>query len=206
MMGSTQLSHSEQSERTERESHMIRGWHVALILGLVGVVTLFYQGLWGNPRDIPTVLVGTRAPAFSGPEVNTGELISSDRFKGKVIMINFWASWCLECRQEHENLLAIHKQFGQDSNFVMLGINYQDHEEDAREYLQRFGNRFNHIQDLKGAVSIDYGVYGVPETFILDQQGIIRYKQVGPIVGPVYTQLTEKVIAPLLRQSTTGAL
>jgi cytochrome c biogenesis protein CcmG/thiol:disulfide interchange protein DsbE len=203
MMEGTQLSHSEQGEG---DGHMIRGWHVALILGLVGIVTLFYEGLWGNPRDIPTVLVGTQAPTFSGPEVNTGELISSDRFKGKVIMINFWASWCLECRQEHENLLAIHKQFGQDSNFVMLGINYQDHEEDAREYLQRFGSNFNHIQDLKGTISIDYGVYGVPETFILDQQGIIRYKQVGPIMGPVYTQLTEKVIAPLLRGSATGAL
>jgi len=225
-MGDTHLLHSEPSERREGESasggpsgsagggvrslpyesRVIRGWHVALLLGIVGLVTLFYQGLWGNPRDIPTVLVGTQAPAFSGPEVNTGEVISSSNYKGKVIVINFWASWCLECRQEHENLLAIHKRFSQDPNFVMLGINYQDHEEDAREYLERYGNSFNHIRDLKGTISIDYGVYGVPETFVIDQQGIIRDKKVGPIIGPNYTHLTEKIIAPLLQGSSTGAL
>lgn len=208
MMGDTHLSDSErrEGEAPSGEDRMIRGWHVALVLGVVGLVTLFYQGLWGDPRRIATVLVGTPAPVFSGPEVNTGELISLERYKDKVVMLNFWASWCLECREEHENLLAIHKRFGQDPNFGMLGINYQDREDHARQYLETYGNSFSHVRDLNGAISIDYGVYGVPETFVIDRQGIIRFKQVGPIIGPVYTHLTEKVIAPLLQGSPQEAL
>jgi len=185
---------------------MIRAWHIALLLGVVGLLTLFYKGLWGDPRAIPTVLVGTPAPTFSGPEVNTGEIISLNHFSGKVVVMNFWASWCFECQQEHENLLAINRRFGSDPNFVMLGINYQDREEDARNYLKVYGNNFNHVRDLKGTISIDFGVYGVPETFVLDQQGIIRYKQVGPIIGPVYTHLTEKLIQPLLQGPLPQAL
>ncbi|MGH7273371.1 MAG: redoxin domain-containing protein [Nitrospiria bacterium] len=185
---------------------MIRGWHVTLMVGVVGLVTLFYLGLWGDPQAIPTVLVGTPAPIFSGPEVNTGEIISLSNYKGKVVVINFWASWCFECKQEHENLLAIHRRFGPDPNFVMLGINYQDREEDARKYLEMYGNSFNHVRDLKGTISIDYGVYGVPETFVFDQQGIIRHKHIGPIIGPAYTHLTDKVIAPLLRGSPSESL
>ncbi len=209
-MGGTHLSDRERSEPRTGESPsevlVIRGWHVALILGIVGLVALFYEGLWGNPRDIPTVLVGTPAPDFSGPEVNTGEMISLKDYKGKVVMLNFWASWCLECREEHQNLLAIHKRFGQDPNFVLLGINYQDKEEHARQYLVTYGSGFQHVRDLKGTISIDYGVYGVPETFIMDQQGTIRHKLVGPLIGPVYTQVTEQVIAPLLLGSPKGSL
>jgi cytochrome c biogenesis protein CcmG, thiol:disulfide interchange protein DsbE len=147
------------------------------------------------------VLVGTPAPVFSGPEVNSGETVSLAEYKGKVVMINFWASWCLECREEHENLLEINRRFGQDTNFVLLGINYQDKLDDARRYLQRYGNSFLHVRDAKGTISIDYGVYGVPETFVFDQQGIIRFKHVGPIIGPAYTRLTEQVIRPLLEGS-----
>ncbi len=233
-MGGTRLADSERGERREAErgvgasedvpkgpphgpphkddrslpyeGRVIQGWHVALILGIAGLVALFYQGLWGNPHDIPTVLVGTPAPGFSGPEVNTGEMISLKEYKGKVVMLNFWASWCLECREEHQNLLAIHKRFGKNPNFVLLGINYQDQEEDAQQYLETYGSSFQHVRDLKGTISIDYGVYGVPETFIVDQQGIIQHKVVGPLIGPVYTQVTEQVIAPLLQRSPKESL
>ena len=115
---------------------MTRGWQIALIAGFLGLLTLFYQGLWGNPRLIPTVLIGTAAPGFEGPQVDSGEPLSFEQFRGKVVLINFWASWCLECRLEHNNLLAINERFQQDPNFVMLGINYQDKEEDARQYLR----------------------------------------------------------------------
>jgi cytochrome c biogenesis protein CcmG/thiol:disulfide interchange protein DsbE len=179
---------------------MIRVWHIALVLGVVGLVTLFYKGLWGDPRSIPTVLVGTPAPLFSGPEVSTGETISPSQYQGKVVMINFWASWCLECRLEHENLLAIQKRFGDNPNFVMLGINYQDDVKDAQKYLETYGSNFIHVRDLRGTISIDYGVYGVPETFVFDQEGVIRFKYVGPIVGPVYSHVVEKIIQPLLEK------
>jgi cytochrome c biogenesis protein CcmG/thiol:disulfide interchange protein DsbE len=177
---------------------MIRGWHIALVMGVFGLVALFYQGLWGDPRAIPTVLIGTPAPPFAGPELHSGDTISLDSFRGKVVVINFWASWCQECKVEHENLLRLNEQFSKNPNFVMLGINYQDRQEDAKEYLRVRGSNFRNVRDLKGAIAIDYGVYGVPETFVFDQQGIIRYKLVGPIIDANYTTLTEGVIQPLL--------
>jgi cytochrome c biogenesis protein CcmG/thiol:disulfide interchange protein DsbE len=101
-------------------------------------------------------------------------------------MLNFWASWCIECGLEHENLLTLNEQFGRDPNFVMLGVNYQDKEDDALDYLRRRGSNFAHVRDVKGAIAFDYGVYGVPETFVLDRQGVIRCKTIGPIIGDVF--------------------
>lgn len=178
---------------------MIRGWHLVLVGGIFGLLSLFYKGLWGNPSFIPPVLIGTPAANIVGRELYSSEMISLSNFQGKVVVINFWASWCQECKLEHENLLAISRRFGQDPNFVMLGINYQDRESDARRYLEEHGNNFQHVRDLKGTISIDYGVYGIPETFVIDQQGIIRYKRIGPITGEVYTHVTEQILEPLLQ-------
>ena len=116
------------------------------------------------------------------------------------MLLNFWASWCYECKVEHDSILRLHEQFKDNPNFVMLGVNYQDELPDAQQYLKTYGSSFQHVRDVKGALAIDYGVYGVPETFVIDQQGLIQYKWVGPIVGPVYTNLVEKVINPLLSQ------
>ncbi|HLG21755.1 MAG TPA: redoxin domain-containing protein [Candidatus Manganitrophaceae bacterium] len=184
---------------------MIRLWHVVLMAGLLGLLALFYQGLWGNPTYIPPVLIGAAAPNFAGPDLDTGEVLSLDRFKGKVVVVNFWASWCVECKLEHPSLLEINKRFGRDPNFVMLGVNYQDKIELARGYLQEHGNSFRHIQDPDGKISIDYGVYGVPETFVIDQKGMIRHKQIGPIIGAAYTNLVENIIQPLLRGESVSA-
>ncbi|HUK55376.1 MAG TPA: redoxin domain-containing protein [Nitrospiria bacterium] len=173
-------------------------WHFILVIALAGLLALFYKGLWGDPRAIPTVLIGTPAATFSGPEVRTGEILSLNRFQGKVVLVNFWASWCLECRTEQENLLALNRRFSQRSDFVMLGIDYQDRLEDAQQYLKMYGSNFDHVRDLKGTIAIDYGVYGVPETFVIDRQGIIRYKYVGPLVGPGYAHLADDVLQPLL--------
>lgn len=177
---------------------MKTGWQITLILVLLGLFGLFYKGLWGDPRHIPTVLIGTPAANFHGPDVETGQTISLDQFKGKVVLLNFWASWCYECKVEHEDILRLHQAFQDNPDFVMLGVNYQDKLPDAQQYLKEFGSTFSHVRDIKGQLAIDYGVYGVPETFVIDKEGIIRYKYVGPIMGPVYTNLTEKVITPLL--------
>jgi cytochrome c biogenesis protein CcmG/thiol:disulfide interchange protein DsbE len=179
---------------------MIKGWHIVLLLGVTGLLWLFYLGLWGDPHAIPTVLIGTPAPRFSGPELGSGKTVSLDDFQGKVVVLNFWASWCQECQLEHQNLQAIHKEFSQNPDFVMLGVDYQDKESDAQEYLRTFGNRLKHIRDPKGVIAIDFGVYGVPETFVFDRNGIIRHKQIGPIVGPTYTHLVNEVIRPLLQE------
>jgi cytochrome c biogenesis protein CcmG/thiol:disulfide interchange protein DsbE len=180
---------------------MTRGWQITLVVVLLGLFALFYQGLWGNPRYIPTVLVGTPAPVFAAKQVGMDESLSLEHFKGKVVLLNFWASWCQECRLEHDNLLALNEQFSRDPNFVMLGVNYQDKENDAIEYLQKFGSTFQHVRDHKGAISFDYGVYGVPETFVIDQQGVIRCKTIGPIIGPVYAKYTQRILPALLKGS-----
>ncbi len=183
---------------------MIRFWHVVLVVGFLGLMSLFYKGLWGDPRSIPTILIGTKAPNFSGPEVGTGKLISLGEFQGKVVMVNFWASWCLECRYEHENLLAIQERFKENPDFVMLGINYQDEEKEAIRYLDVRGSNFRHLRDLNGKISIDYGVYGVPETFVFNREGIIQFKYVGPIIGPTFSHVVEKIIQPLLDRQVSS--
>lgn len=175
-----------------------RIWPVGLLVGLGGLVALFYQGLWGNPSYIPPVIIDTVAPDFTAPELHDGQPISLSQFKGKVVVLNFWASWCRECKLEHPALLQIAEQFGKEPNFVLLGVNYQDKEDLAKEYLQTHGNNFKHVSDAQGTVSIDYGIYGVPETFVIDQAGRIRHKAIGPLVGQTYTHLVERVIRPLL--------
>ncbi|MFQ5949320.1 MAG: redoxin domain-containing protein [Nitrospiria bacterium] len=182
-----------------------QSWHIVLLAGILGLLAIFYQGLWGNPSFIPPVIVSTPAPEISGPDLYRGTAVSLSHHKGKVVVLNFWASWCQECKLEHQSLLAIKKRFGEDPNFIMLGINYQDHEDLAKKYLQEHGNNFDHVRDLDGKISIDYGVYGVPETFVIDQQGIIRHKQIGPIIGEVYTNMVENIIEPLLNNSVSSS-
>jgi cytochrome c biogenesis protein CcmG/thiol:disulfide interchange protein DsbE len=179
-----------------------RLWKIVLAVVLLGLFVLFYQGLWGNPRYIPTVLKGTPARVFSAPVLGSNETLSLDQLKGKVVLLNFWASWCQECRLEHNNLLALNDQFSRDPGFVMLGVNYQDKEDDALDYIKTFGTNFAHVRDVKSAIAFDYGVYGVPETFVIDQQGVIRCKTIGPIMGPVYANYTQQILPALLKGST----
>ena len=180
---------------------MTRATQTAILVVLVALFALFYQGLWGDPHRIPTVLVDTPAPLFEGPDVETGARLSSQQFAGKVILVNFWASWCRECKVEHENLLKLYDAFSDHPNFVMLGINYQDEVDNARAYLKERGSGFAHMRDVHGALAIAFGVYGVPETFVIDHTGIIRHKRIGPIIGDAYTQLTNHVLTPLLQDA-----
>ncbi len=183
---------------TKSSSGGVRGWQIALLIGIFGLIVLFYKGLWGNPSYIPPVLIGTPAPAITAPDLYQPKEVSLSQFRGKVVVLNFWASWCQECKLEHQTLLELKDRFSKNPNFVMLGVNYQDKEDLAQQYLKEHGNNFDHIRDAKGRISIDYGVYGVPETFVIDQNGVIRHKQIGPIIGETYTYLVEQVIEPLL--------
>lgn len=184
---------------------MTRTTQITILVVLLALLSLFYQGLYGDPRHIPPVLVGTQAPVFEGPDVESGEPMSSNQFKGKVILVNFWASWCRECKVEHEDLLRLYEEYKDHPEFVMLGINYQDEVSKAQAYLHQYGSSFPHMRDITGALAIDFGVYGVPETFVIDQKGIIRHKWIGPIVGDVYTNITKNILTPLLdgRSPTT---
>lgn len=177
-----------------------RAWHVFLLTSLFGLFFLFYQGLWGDPTALPPVIIEEPAPEIIAPVLYEGNPIRLSDDLGKVVVLNFWASWCQECKLEHRFLLALKKRFEDHPNFAMYGVNYQDKEHLAKAYLEENGNNFQHMVDMKGKISIDYGVYGVPETFVIDKKGIIRHKQIGPVMGDVYSELIEKVIEPLLNE------
>jgi cytochrome c biogenesis protein CcmG/thiol:disulfide interchange protein DsbE len=158
-----------------------------VLLGFLGV------GLTLNPREVPSPLIDKAAPAFSLSQLHEADkTLTPADLKGKVWLLNVWASWCVSCRQEHPLLVELGK-----SNVVPIyGLNYKDQRPDALKWLDQFGNPYTaSIVDADGKVGIDYGVYGVPETFLIDKQGVIRYKQIGPITPQV---LQEKLL-PMIR-------
>ena len=151
-------------------------------------------GLTRDPREVPSPFIGRAAPTFKLEQVADEKLAFAPAdMKGKVWLLNVWASWCASCRIEHPLLVEMAKK-----NVVpIVGLNYKDRREDALQWLARFGNPYAlSAHDIEGKVGIDYGVYGAPETFVIDKQGVIRYKQIGPITPDAL----EKKIMPLLRE------
>lgn len=164
---------------------------LALFLVLVGFLAV---GLRLDPREVPSPLVGKPAPAFQTAALARPEVtIRRDDLLGRVWLLNVWASWCGACRDEHPVLVDYARRGG----VPIYGLNYKDKREDGMGWLQQFGNPYtDSLFDPDGRIGIDYGVYGVPETFVIDRAGIIRYKHIGPITPAV---LRDK-IEPLLRQ------
>jgi cytochrome c biogenesis protein CcmG/thiol:disulfide interchange protein DsbE len=163
-------------------------------LGIVIVLVVFLGlGLRLNPREIPSPLIGKPAPRFTLPQLQAPErTLSVEDMRGKVWLLNVWASWCAACREEHPVLVELAK-----SGLVPIyGLNYKDQRSDALAWLGQFGNPYAlSIADLEGRVGIDYGVYGVPETFVIDKNGMIRHKQ----IGPVTPEILHSKILPLVK-------
>ncbi|MEJ2388411.1 MAG: DsbE family thiol:disulfide interchange protein [Chromatiaceae bacterium] len=152
---------------------------------------MFY-GLYQDPHLVPSPLIGRPAPKFTLPALEDPKVtISNADLKGKVSLVNVWATWCVSCRAEHKELMRLAKVDG----VRILGLNYKDDREDAKRWLQIYGNPYvANAFDADGRVGIDWGVYGTPETFLVDRNGIIRYKQIGPIDQQVW----EKTLRPLI--------
>jgi len=150
-----------------------------LIIFAVMVVFLAI-GLKLNPRDIPSPLIDRAVPQFTLPLLNDSDsLFSPDDLRGQVWMLNVWASWCVACRAEHP---VLNRMVNQNKDIVLIGMNYKDQQSAADAWLKRFGNPYRHtFVDRDGRVGIDWGVYGVPESFIVDKKGVIRYKHTGPV-------------------------
>lgn len=144
-----------------------------------GLAVLLWIGLGLNPREVPSPLIDKPAPSFSAPGlVNPDQQVSSNDLIGKVWLFNVWASWCVACRQEHPLLV----EFSKSSPVPIFGMNYKDKREDGLRWLATLGNPYTESAfDHDGRIGFDWGVYGVPETFLIDKKGIIRYKQIGPI-------------------------
>lgn len=164
-----------------------------LVVFLVLAAFLFV-GLGLNPHEVPSPLIDKPAPAFNLPQLHdTNKKFTTEEMKGKVWLLNVWASWCVSCREEHPILMSLAEQ----KIVPIYGLDYKDKKEDGEAWLRQGGDPYTLIaMDRDGRVGIDYGVYGVPETYVIDKQGIIRYKQIGPVT---HQSLREKIL-PLVAE------
>ncbi len=163
-------------------------------LGIFIVLVVFLAiGLTRDPHEIPSPLIGKPAPAFTAPRLHeSGRTFSAKDMLGQVWLLNTWASWCVACRQEHPILM----EFAKTKTLPIIGLDYKDPEADGLKWLARFGDPYDlSVTDRDGRIGIDYGVYGVPESFLIDKAGVIRYKQIGPVTEEA---LRDKIL-PLIR-------
>jgi len=175
--------------------------HVLIPLLLFMVLAIFLAvGLNRDPREVPSPLIGRPAPGFSLPRLDDAPVAMAlapgfgpKDMAGKVWLLNVWASWCVACRQEHPVLV----EFAKSGAAPLVGLGYKDRVADAQGWLARYGNPYSaSAVDADGRVGIDYGVYGVPETYVIDKAGTIRFKQIGPLTREV---LQAKIL-PLIRE------
>jgi cytochrome c biogenesis protein CcmG/thiol:disulfide interchange protein DsbE len=155
---------------------------LAVILPLIGILA---YGFMRDPRYISSPLMGRQAQSFTLTLFDGKQLRLQD-LRGKVIFLNFWASWCPPCRDEARDLEAVWHRL-KDNDVVFLGIDIQDTEENARAFLREFNVTYPNGRDLSGKVAVDYGVWGIPETFFIDPQGRITYKHVGSLGSALIT-------------------
>lgn len=158
------------------------------------MAAFMYVGLGLNPHEVPSPLVGKTAPAFTLPQLHEpAKQFSPQDMKGKVWLFNVWASWCTACENEHPVFLELSRQ-----NLVPIyGMDYKDKREDGEAWLRKHGNPYALVvSDAEGRVGIDYGVYGVPETYVIDKQGVIQHKHIGAVTPEI---LDEKII-PLVKE------
>lgn len=151
---------------------------IALIVGLVVVLTLSFRR---DPRDIRTGTVGKPAAAFDLPALDGGGRISLETHKGHVVVLNFWSSWCVPCKEENPALTQVWERYRSSGDVVLIGIVFQDSVEAARDYTARLGNTWPSGMDADGRVALAYGVFGPPETYFIGPDGVVAGRHIGPI-------------------------
>jgi cytochrome c biogenesis protein CcmG, thiol:disulfide interchange protein DsbE len=167
---------------------------IPLLLFVVLVVFLAV-GLNRDPHEVPSPLINKSAPAFEVTQLEQpNKTFSPAMMKGEVWVLNVWASWCVACREEHPVLV----EFAKSGQVPLIGLDYKDKREDAIAFLSKQGNPYGlSAFDADGRVGIDYGVYGVPETYVIDRAGVIRFKQIGPVTRELLNQKIYPLIAEL---------
>ncbi|HYI02581.1 TlpA family protein disulfide reductase [Hyalangium sp.] len=175
----------------------MKGWAITLGAVLVcgALVFVLKDGFGRDPHAVPFLLSGKPAPAFTLRSLDSEKPVKLEQFRGRPVVINFWASWCGPCRMEHPVLEWGAREFGGQAQF--LGIVFEDTDENARGFLQEMGASFPHLVDPRSRISVDYGVSGVPETYFISAEGVILGKHVGPI--------DPQSLANRIKELTTGA-
>ena len=170
-------------------------WQVTLLLVVVGILGLFALGLNHDPRAIPSPLINRPAHDFTAKALDGNGMVSLAEHRGKWVLVNFWGSWCVSCVAEHPYLIALAAKTRNRDDFVIIGVDFKDTERGAKRFLARHGNPgYRHAFDPKQKIAIDWGVYGAPESYLVNPQGIIRLKQ----TGPLYSGWFEKMALPLI--------
>lgn len=166
---------------------------IPLVL-FIALVVFLAIGLRHDPHEVPSPLINKPAPAFQLAQLREPEKhFSAEEMRGKVWLLNVWASWCIACRDEHPLLL----EYARSKAVPIYGLNYKDKREDALSWLGELGDPYVlSVSDLDGRVGIDYGVYGAPETYLIDRNGVIRFKQIGPVTPDIW----EQKILPLAKE------
>jgi cytochrome c biogenesis protein CcmG, thiol:disulfide interchange protein DsbE len=168
--------------------------YIVPLVVFAALVAFFAVGLTRDPREVPSPFIGKPAPQFKLTELAAPErTFGPEDMRGKVWLLNVWASWCVSCRVEHPLLVDMSRR----ELVPIVGLDYKDQRPDGLQWLARHGDPYRlSAYDDEGKVGIDFGVYGVPETFVIDKQGVIRYKQIGPITQ----EALDKTILPLVRK------
>ncbi len=197
-------------QTTAAPQRMPRWVFLPLVLFL-GMVVFLAVGLNRNPQEIPSPLIGRPAPVFQLPSIDAAQSVSTAAFKGQLTLVNFWATWCAGCKDEHPILMALSRQPG----LQMVGINYKELQASelsgqatqspeslqkarlrSQAWLQKNGQAFGqNLMDMDGRVGMDFGVYGLPETYLIDRDGVVRFKHAGALTPEVVQQK----LLPLLR-------
>jgi len=169
-------------------------WRWLIPLSAIPVIALLAYGFKLNPRDVPSPLVGRPAALFSLTALD-GQPVALESLRGKVVVLNFWASWCIPACYDEAPVLESGFRQWRDRGVMVVGVDIQDTTEAAQKFVNRFELTFPNARDFNGKVSIDYGVYGVPETFFIDRQGRIRLKHVGAVSEDVFRTTVERLLA-----------
>ncbi|MFG6468163.1 DsbE family thiol:disulfide interchange protein [Roseateles sp. BYS87W] len=181
-----------------------RLWPVLLPLAAFGsLVAVLAVGLNRDPREVPSPLIGKPAPPLMLPQLdNPGAQVSGEALKGRVWLLNVWASWCGACREEHPELVA----FARRQSVPVYGLDYKDTRPQGQDWLRRLGNPYvASAFDELGRAGLDWGVYGVPETFVIDARGVVRHKHIGPLTAQVLKERIEPLLARLATEATGAA-
>lgn len=183
------------SPRSQRLRWM-RWAAVAVVVVTIGVGAVLGARLGQDANLVDTPLIGTPAPTRRVPLLESEGSLSLDQLRGRVVVVNFWASWCVACREEHPALVAAARAY-RKAGVTFVGVNYQDRKQDAIDFLDEMGRGpgYRYVVDTGSRLSIDFGVFGIPETFVIDRSGTIVSKITGPSDLPLLTRVLEAVLA-----------